>query len=193
MRSAILGVMPTFWFKAVAALAVTWILAGSVIWWARATKPTPERLVAYIETHQLDGQTANERVKRVDKVTDQLNGLSYEQRRHIRAGRHLESFFRSMTPAERTRFLDRTLPTGFKQMMDAFNKMTPAKRKQFVERTLAEMRKQEDEEPPPAVDDKNVEKIIDQGLKSFYSDASADVKMDFAPLIEQMQKNLQWR
>jgi hypothetical protein len=184
--------MRTFWFKAAAFLAAAWILAGGVIWWARATKPTPERLVQYIETHQLEGQAANERAKRLDKAADQLNALSYEERRHIRAGRRLETFFRSMTPAEQTRFLDRTLPTGFKQMMEAFNKMQPAKRKEFVERTLADMRKQEGAESP-APDDKNVEKIIGQGLQSFYSDASAEVKMDFAPLIEQMQKNLQWR
>jgi len=29
-------------------------------------------------------------------------------------------------------------------------------------------------------------KIIDQGFKSFYSDANAAVKMDVAPLIEQL-------
>ena len=35
------------------------------------------------------------------------------------------------------------------------------------------------------------QRVIDQGLKSFYSDASADTKLDLAPLIEQMQRNLQ--
>jgi prepilin-type N-terminal cleavage/methylation domain-containing protein/prepilin-type processing-associated H-X9-DG protein len=149
--------------------------------------PTPERLIAYVQSHPLEGQSADERSKRLEKVADQVNGLSYEQRRHVRAGRQLESFFRSLTSAEQTRFLDRTLPTGFKQMMEAFNKMTPAKRKEFVERTLADMRKQEDGDAPPP-DDENVEKIINEGLKSFYTEASAEVKMDFAPLIEQDAK-----
>jgi hypothetical protein len=101
------------------------------------------------------------------------------------------AFFRSLTPDEQTRFLDLTLPTGFKQMMDALNKMEPEKRKRFVEKSLAEMRQREGEERPEAGDDPNVGKIVDQGLRSFYSEASADVKMDVAPLIEQMQKNLQ--
>ena len=39
--------------------------------------------------------------------------------------------------------------------------------------------------------DRNTQKIIDQGLKSFYSEASADTKMDVAPILEQMQRNLQ--
>ena len=37
----------------------------------------------------------------------------------------------------------------------------------------------------------DVRKMIDQGFQSFYSDASAETKMDLAPLIEQIQKNLQ--
>ena len=39
--------------------------------------------------------------------------------------------------------------------------------------------------------DANAEKMIDQGLKSFYKDASAETKMDLSPLLDQMQKNLQ--
>jgi hypothetical protein len=55
------------------------------------------------------------------------------------------------------------------------------------------MRKNEGEAgPPPALgDDKTAQKIIDEGFKSFYSEASAETKMDVAPLIEQMQKNMQ--
>ena len=105
----------------------------------------------------------------------------------------MDAFFRDLTPDEQVRFLDRTLPTGFKQMMEAFNKMTPEKRKRFVEKTIAEMRTESGDGQPPGIDDKNVEKIIDQGLKSFYSEASAEVKLDFAPLIEEMQNNLQFR
>jgi hypothetical protein len=185
--------MRTLWVKAIIFLAAIWLIAGGVIWWARSTKPTPERLAAYIERHPLDGQSPANRLRAIDSVADQLNALSYEQRRQIRGGRKLDHFFRTLTSEEQARFLDRTLPTGFKQMMEAFNKMTPEKRRQFVEKTLAEMKKQEGEERPPDVDDQNVEKIISEGLKSFYTEASAEVKMDFAPLIEQMQKNLQWR
>jgi hypothetical protein len=53
-----------------------------------------------------------------------------------------------------------------------------------------EMKKHQGDQPKD-VDQKNVQKIVDQGLRSFYSDANADVKLDLAPLIEQMQQNLQ--
>ena len=66
--------------------------------------------------------------------------------------------------------------------------MEPVKRKQFVERTLRDMREREGEDPKV---DQNARKMIDQGFKSFYSEASTEVKMDVATLIEQLQKNLQ--
>jgi hypothetical protein len=69
--------------------------------------------------------------------------------------------------------------------------MDPAQRKRFVERSLKDMREREGDQPPDAELDANARKIIDQGFKSFYSEASAETKMDVAPLIEQLQKNLQ--
>ena len=108
-------------------------------------------------------------------------------------GQGLDGFFRALTPEEQARFLDLTLPTGFKQMMEALNKMTPEKRQSFVTKALDDMKKREGERPPDEQLDANARKIMDQGFKTFYSEASAEVKMDVAPLIEQLQKNLQGR
>ena len=186
--------MSSIWSRAVLILAAVWLVAGGAIWWARHATPTPESLRLYVETHPLDGQSESERAKRIAKVADQLNGLGFEDRQGMRGGRKLDGFFKALTPAEQAHFLDLTLPAGFNQMMEAFNKMEPAKRKEFVNKALEEMKKHEGETPPPGAPDKldaNAEKMIDQGLKSFYSEASADTKMDLSPLLEQMQKNLQ--
>lgn len=183
--------MRSVWLKLIVLLAGVWLVAGGVIWWARAAKPTPEKVASYLASNPVDGLAGDRREKVIRTVADQLNGLAYEQRRELRMGRKLDGFFRALTPEEQTRFLDLTLPTGFKQMMDSFNKMEPERRKRFVERALNDMRQQEGVEPPPGSDDPHVKKIMEQGVRSFYSDASADVKMDFAPLLEQMQKNVQ--
>jgi preprotein translocase subunit SecA len=167
------------------------MVAGAAIFWARSVKVTPESLTKYMETHPLDGQAPGDRAKRIETVADQLNALTYEERRDLRSSRRIDGFFKSLSHDEQARFLDRTLPTGFKQMMDSLNKMEPAKRKVFVERALRDMKEREGERPPDAEVDQNARKIIDQGFKSFYSEASAEVKMDVAPLIEQLQKNLQ--
>jgi hypothetical protein len=178
----------SLWLKAALILAAVWLLAGGAIFWARSAKVTPAKLTNYLETHPIDQQSGTERGKVINKVADQMNSLSYEERREVRMGKRLDGFFRKLTPEEQSAFLDRTLPTGFKQMMDSLNRMDPAKRKQFVERSLRDMKEREGEDPKI---DQNARKMIDQGFKSFYSEASTEVKMDVEPLLEQLQKNLQ--
>jgi hypothetical protein len=182
--------MRSLWLKAVIILAAIWAVAGGAIYWARSVKVTPESLTKYVEKHSIEGKTGRARAKIIEEVAEQMNALGYEERREFRMGRKLDGFFKALTPDEQGRFLDLTLPTGFKQMMDSLNKMDPQQRKRFVERSLKDMQR-DGENPPDGGLDANARKIIDQGFKSFYSEASADVKMDVAPLIEQLQKNLQ--
>jgi hypothetical protein len=181
------------WLKLVAALLIIWAIAGGVIYWARSVKPTPETVMRYLDEHPVASASPEELNRSVEKLAKELNQLGYEERRHVRMSKKLDGFFRALPPDLQTRFLDLTLPTGFKQMMDALNKMTPEKRKQFVDKALADMKKREGDDAPEERRnlDANGQKIIDQGFRSFYSEASAETKMDVAPLIEQLQKNLQ--
>ncbi len=182
--------MRSLWIKAVLVIVAIWAVAGGAIFWARSAKVTPESFARYLETHSIEGKTGRQREKIIEEVAEQMNALGYDERREFRMGRKLDGMFKSLTPEEQGRFLDRTLPTGFRQMMESLNKMDPAQRKKFVERSLRDMQR-DSERPPDEELDANARKIIDHGFKSFYSEASADVKMDVAPLIEQLQKNLQ--
>jgi hypothetical protein len=179
------------WLKLILILAAIWLVAGGIIFFARSAKVTPETLVTFVEAHPIQNASPSDRRKIIEKTAKQLNQLSYEDRQQFRMGRKLNGFFENLTPPERDRFLDLTLPTGFKQMMEALNNMTPEKRQRFVNKALEDMKKREGERPPDADLDATGRKIIDQGFKSFYSEASAEVKMDVAPLIEELQKNLQ--
>jgi hypothetical protein len=101
-----------------------------------------------------------------------------------------------MTPGERSAYLDRTLPEGFRQVMLALNKMTPEKRKEIVEKALENIKKNRPDDAaarPSPVDEAMMHKIVAQGMTSFYEEADADVKLDFAPVIEQIQQSLRWR
>ncbi|MEP6671151.1 MAG: hypothetical protein ABJF10_18465 [Chthoniobacter sp.] len=181
------------WIKFVAVLLIIWAVVGGVIYWAHSVKPTPESVMRYLEEHPVANASPEDRSKTVEKIAKDLNQLPYEERREVRMSRKLNKFFRGLPADEQTRFLDLTLPTGFKQMMDALNKMTPEKRKEFVNKALADVKKHEGDDVPEDKRnlDANGQKMIDQGFRSFYSDASAETKMDVAPLIEQLQKNLQ--
>lgn len=181
------------WIKIVAALLVIWALAGGIIYWARSAKPTPESVMRYVDEHPVVNLSPKAREETMETVAKQLNQLSYEERREGRVNKRINGFFRTLPPDDQTRFLDLTLPTGFKQMMESLNKMTREKRQHFVDKALADMKKHDGEDNPDGQRelDANGQKMIDQGFKAFYSDASAETKMDVAPLIEQLQKNLQ--
>lgn len=185
--------MRPLFLKAVLLLAAVWLVAGGAMWWSKANKPTPESLAAYVEKLNVESASAAQRTKEMEKIAKQLNTLTYEQRREVRMNRKLDKFFRQLTPEEQVRFLDLTLPEGFKQMMEALNKMEPQRRKQFVNRALKDLQEQDEERPERErlEQSEHAQRIVEQGLKSFYSEASIETKMDLAPLIEQFQHNLQ--
>lgn len=188
--------MRPLWIKAAASLAAIWLVAAGVMMWARNAKPSPESVAKYMDANPLEGRPPVERKKVIDNVADQLNRLGYEERREARMEKRPDAFFKNLTPDEQTYFIDRTVPAGFKQMMEAINNMTPEKRAKFVAKAIEDMRRQREEnggEAPPNLNDPNVQKIMTAGLKSFYSDASPETKMDLAPLIEEMQRNLTGR
>jgi hypothetical protein len=180
-----------YWLKIAGALAGVWIVAAVAIHFAHAAKPTAESVSAYIAKSDLSA--GGRRAATIENVESMMNRLTFDERQRVQRNGSTHNFFKSLTPAEQEAFLDATLPSGFKQLMDSFNKMDPAKRKQIVERALDDMKKHEGEQPPPGQNDKLAQHVVDQGLRSFYKDANADVKLDLAPLIEQMQKNLQGR
>ena len=71
-------------------------------------------------------------------------------------------------------------------MMEAFDKMDPKERQRLVEKSLRDMEGQggEDvvrlkEEDPEVID-----RIVKEGLAAYYQNASAETKMDLAPLMD---------
>jgi hypothetical protein len=169
-----------------------WLVAGSIVWIVRASKPTPASLERYIAAHPIDNKSSSQRREIIDKMAAQLNRLTFEERRAFRQQNGMDRLFNSLTPEERARFLDLTLPEGFRQLMQALNKMKPEQRKKIVERALAAMESnRENGDGRPPIDSEQQQKIVTQGMSAFYEQASADVKLDFAPLIEQMQRSLQ--
>lgn len=179
-------------------LAVIWIGAGAIVWGVRAGRPTPEKVATYLAAHPLGETSAPQRPRVIARVAESLNRLDFEDRRRLQRTGAMRDFFASLTPAEQSDFLDRTLPEGFRQVMLALNKMTPEKRREIVERALENLKKGRGPgddgagERPPA-DETMVRKIVAQGMTSFYEEANASVKLDFAPVIEQIQQSLQWR
>jgi hypothetical protein len=188
-----------FFIKVGALLVVIWGLAWGVMKVAGVFRETPETVVAYMEGHPLEDETdPDKRRKIIGTLADKLNSLDHVQINQFQADPDRDQrrdFFKGMSPEEQHFFMEKRIGKAFNQMMNAFNDMERDERKQLVERTLKRMREEEGEREGlrrlEQSDPEATEKIVNEGLRAYYQDASAETKLDLAPLMEQMQRNLQ--
>lgn len=167
-----------------------WLVAVVAIGISRSARPTPQKLQAYVEAHPIIGLDGTKRQKILESTAAQLNRLNFDQRRELQESGTLRRFFENLTAEERGKFLEMTLPEGFRQMMTGLNKMTPEKRQRLVQRALDDLRKNSPRSAERIPEDE-VKKILSQGVSSFYEEANAEVKLDFAPVLEELQKNIE--
>ncbi len=186
-----------FIVKGVIGLVVLWLVVFAAIKVSGSFKPTPEKIQSYAENNSLSEIDEPEKRREViGKVADMLNQLEPEQFRRFTKkaedGRDRQDrFFEQMSPEEQMFFMEKRIGKAFKQMMQAFNEMDRDKRKNVIQRSLKRMQDNPDGRPGEKdVSPEMVEKITGAGLKAFYSDASAETKLDLAPLMEEMQRTM---
>ena len=181
---------------AMIALVMIWAVAIAGYEIAKHARVTPEKVRAYIASVDFNHLSAADRAAAIQKLAAMLNALSLEERRGLRLDR--TAWFNEMTEAEKSEFLEATLPTGFKQMLAAFEDMPPDKRHQVVDQAIKQMKETDekmaaDGQAPPADTNGPVlspelqEQVTKIGLQSFYSQSSAQTKAELAPLLEEMQ------
>jgi len=176
-------------------LLAIWLAALAGMGVARRQTMTAEKTMTWLRTRSLDGLSAADRRSVIDGLARRVNRLSFEQRQQFRFEKELRAFYESMTEAERASYIDLTLPRGLHQAMQAFNKMPADKRKQLVQRALNDLQRAQSEvgraELGRALSDENMKRVIDQGLQTYWLEASASAKIDIQPLLEQVQALLQ--
>ena len=180
------------WIQLVLLVAVLWAIVAVTISIVRRSRPTPESIATFVEGNSLDGKAPGERAKIIEAVAAKVNGLEYEQRRELDKQRKMLPFWNAMNAEEKSRYLDLVLMKGFKQMFENFNKMEPGKRKRMVQKAVEDLHSRDGDRPERAMDDPQVRKIVDQGLKAFYSDATIDAKMDALPFLEALEQTVKW-
>ncbi len=185
-------------FAAMIFLLVIWGLAFAGYKLAQQAKVTPEKIRVYAGSLDLSRLSAAERAAALKKLADMLNALSLEERQRLRLDRMAR--FAAMTEAEKSSFLEATLPTGFKQMLNAFEAMPPEKRQRVVEQAVKQMKEAREKlaaggQAPAAgngaFSPELQEQVTKIGLQSFYSQSSAQTKAELAPLLEEMQRMME--
>jgi hypothetical protein len=143
--------------------------------------------------------SGDERARALRKLADMVNRLSAEERRQMRFGRPAGDWFNQMTEEEKVQFVEATMPTGFKQMITAFEELPEDKRKRTVDGALRRLREQQarggagegqgTNDPP--ISPELEAKVRTIGLKTFYSESSAQTKAELAPLLEELQRAME--
>jgi len=180
---------------AAAALVAIWAVALTGHWIAQNAKMTAEKVAAFIASVDLSKLSAADRAKAIRELTDRINKLSYEERQRMRADRGGERWFEQMTEEEKGQFIEATMPTGFKQMISAFEEMPEDKRRRAIDGVLKRLREARGEAGGPTnrppISPELEAKVRTIGLKTFYSQSSAQTKAELAPVLEELQRAME--
>ena len=167
---------------------------------------TPEKIAAHVKSTDFKSLSAADRAKAIQNLAGQVNALSPEERRRWRIEGSWRVWFQEMTEEERGRYIEATLPTGFKQVINEFEDLPETKRKKTFEAVMTSLRDKHklptDREPgrdepafgtngPPVLSPELEKKVLALGLKTYYSESSAQTKAEMAPVLEELQHQMQ--
>ncbi len=193
--------------KAGVALGVLWCVVLAVAKIAGDKRVTPESVVEFVRENTLEPapeigepEDAEARRKVIKEYADRVNRLTWKQRRDLRdfgedkdePGR---KFFENLSKNEQVYLIELTVDAHFKSVMEAFNEMEAEERKKMVDRIRKDM--QGDDQGRRELErlegeDKDIfDKVVSSGMRAYYQEADADVKLDLAPLMEEMQARMQ--
>jgi len=186
-------------------LALVWLLAWGGYTLAKSRRVTAESVQAVLRTVDLSKLTGDARAKALRNLAAKLNALTYEERRRARLDQEWSNWFAEMTDTEKTEFIEATLPTGFKQMLGAFEQLPVERRRRNLDEAVKRLKQAGEElatsgdlpppdwgtNGPPVLSEEVRQALITTGLKSFYSESSAQTKAEAAPLLEELQRMME--
>jgi hypothetical protein len=187
---------------AVASLVFIWVVAIAGYQVVQRAKITPDKVRAYTASVDFTRLSGADRAAAIQKLADMLNALTLDERQSLRFDRTYYKWFEKMTEAEKAAFLQATMPTGFKQMINAFQDLPADKRRRVVDQSVKKMKDEREkmiasgQTPPPgtngvALSQDLQDEITRIGLQSFYSQSTAQTKAELAPFLEEMQRTME--
>jgi len=189
---------------AVVIILVAWSVAITGFTIAKNSKMTADKVRAYARSVDLSKLSADDRTKAIRDLAAKLNKLSPEERRKARLERSGQRWLEQMTEEEKGTFIELTMPTGFKQMLSSFETMPEERRRRAIGDALKRLKEDQEktretegpqsETPtnaPPVLSKELQEKITKIGLKTYYSESSAQTKAEMATLLEELQRTME--
>ena len=200
-----------FLVSAVAAIVGIWVLAMAGHWYFESLKMTADKVRAYVDSVDFAQLTGDARARAIRELEDKLNALSYDERQKLRMEHFIDGWFNQMTEAEKSQFVEATMPTGFKQMINAFQQLPEDKRRRLIDSTMKNLENANDHprmlggtnsvpngtnSVPNGTNSAPISpeleaKIRSIGLNTFYSQSSAETKAELAPVLEELQHQME--
>ncbi len=179
-------------------LVALWVVVFTVIRVAGSMKPSAEKVDRYFDDFSLAGiANPDERLQKIGEAAELLNQLEASELTKLTEDMEQDprrKLFEELTPEEQLYFFQKRVGRAFEQMMQSFNEMEREDRQRIVERTLSRMQSDEGRRPRgqrlEEQDPELAEKMAEAGFKAYYSEASAETKIDLAPLMEEMQRTM---
>lgn len=141
-----------------------------------------------------DAARGQQREKKIREMAELMNRLDFAEREKTRDDRSLDRMTARMSHDEKVLFIDLTVRESMGRFMEAIDKLPPEKRKQFVEKALKDIENGKTGEDMSRLQElgKDVmEKVQSEGMKAYFEKASADTKLDLAPLMESTNELMQ--
>lgn len=191
---------------AVAAILGIWALAlGGYLMAARA-RMTADKVSEFGRSLNFSKLTGRDRAEALRKLEARINELPMEERRKWRLEGEWREWFNSLSETEKGQFIEATMPTGFKQMLNAFEDMPADQRKRALDAAIKRMKETPDlgtgrnpsedaslytTNAPLNLSPDLEKKALTIGLKTFYSESSAQTKVELAPFMEELQHQME--
>jgi hypothetical protein len=182
-------------------LLVSW--AGFAI--KQKPKPTADRVGQYASSVDLAALSGAARKSALRELEDQINALSLEERRKWRMNGEWRKWFAAMTDRDKGQFIEATMPSGFKQMLNVFEEMSEDQRRRVIDDAIKQLKETHqlatDREPgqtngmfgsngPPVLSAQLEKRAQTLGLKTLYTESSAETKAELAPFLEELQHQM---
>jgi len=182
------------------AIVLVWLLAWSGYVISRQMKMTAEKVAEYQRSLDFSKLSAADRRKALKTLAERINALSPEERQKW----HLDlAWFAQLTDAEKAYFLDAFMPGEMKQALKLFESWPKERQQKEIDQAFKELRSHDARKRPnpladasgtngtPIITPELDQKIRTMGLNALYSQGSAQTKAELAPLLMEVQHQLE--
>jgi hypothetical protein len=183
-------------FIAAAAIVLAWLVCWVGYSIAKKSQMTREKLNRYVQSIDLEKMSATERAKALQALVDKWNAMSPEDRRHWHFDR---DWLAQLTDAEKSLIIDGMVPAQIKLELKAFEQMPKEQRQRIIDRAMNQIKEASanggagqnagggDSGLSPELE----AKVRTMGLNAIYSQSSAQSKVELAPLLNEIQQQME--